>query len=868
MQEILRIQGQLVDIIPNTISRTIQINDLGSAESRESSYSQTVKLPKTSRNQKVMGFLGVSGNTSTVPYTQLACDYTVDGVPLIIGGYAEVKATGSYYEVVIYDGVIDLAEKLKGKTLSTLDYSDLNHYLSSANYIDSLTNTEGYIYALGRFMDNGLGTLKIERQVPSVYTHTLWDKVFSQLGMTYRGSFFVDNEDFKSEVVAPPQGYEVQDVAQTITPMGTYTTDTVSHFERSQDYIWGADEYFAHNTTFADSNFNFLPSGIISINNDISLNMVVSVDYNSIEGYNRFHVLLNGKTTKSILLQESGNTLSFDLNLSLNAGDELSFKVSGSDTGYGDETVEGGGGEKLITDEGYSVNYSASASIIFSEATGGFLVDFSKMMGKLPQIDFIKDVMQRYGLVIRPVRGSTNNYEFIQFEELLNDRDNAEDWTDKLNDITGEKYGISYAKENIASYSYHEDIIVPTQDGVLTINNENANAKKDLFKSPYQIPTKGVSFYGVPMYLHPVWESKDEDGVEVIEVKESPIKTFRIKKVNGSMSVYYFNDANAVTFTGERPFLSLENMGMQYFINVYYKAYKLAINTYKEVDTGLYLNLLDVYNLDLFKLKYLKQTGKYYYLNEVKHNAGGKVSSGKLIEINDFSTNAPVQTLGTYSYNMNYDTTRTLSTTYLTTSTTPAYYDPENDAALAVKFISGFNSDIKLYQNGVEIIDDTEILISNWNVTVVDMGNTTDIHTASFDYMIKDAGSDSYGTEVGTFNVNVSENVNYAPTANAGANRNVEIIDGEPSSTFAQLDGSGSYDNTGTITYLWSITSAPPSHTCTINQPTSDVGYLDIPQDAINTGTYTLRITVTDEFGLSDFDEMTVQVSQDFKELQ
>jgi len=139
--EELRISNQLVDIIPNTINRTLQINDLGSASDRQSNYSNTVKLPMTDRNKLIFEFLGVIGNTSRAPYKELPCSYSVNGIPLIINGLAVIEATSDVYEVVIYDGLIDLSERLKGKTISDLNYSDLNHFLNVPNF----TNSFNYI---------------------------------------------------------------------------------------------------------------------------------------------------------------------------------------------------------------------------------------------------------------------------------------------------------------------------------------------------------------------------------------------------------------------------------------------------------------------------------------------------------------------------------------------------------------------------------------------------------------------------------------------------------------------------------------------------------------------------------------------------
>ncbi|MFC6858803.1 PKD domain-containing protein [Zunongwangia atlantica] len=863
MNEILSIAGEVVDIIPNSITRTLQINDLGTAEDRQSNYSNTIKLPKTSNNQRIFNFLGVSGNTSRMPYQELPCSYTVDGIPLIVNGLAVIQATTQHYEVVIYDGLIDLAERIKGKTLSDLDYSDLNHYLTVDNYTNSFNNSEGYIYALGDF---GLGRygIKVDRQVPSIYTHTIWDKIFKEAGVNYFGDFFNENNDYLTEVITPPIGYQVENIQPEYTSIGGYVTDVASSNTRSYDYIFNADEILNYDTSFVDSRITFSDGYLLTFNNTFRTSITIDLSYTSTNGYNQFQTIYNGRIIKSYHLENGTNSSTVTINLSVNEGDELYFKISGSNSEY-NQAPEGG--ESSI-DNQYYVSYSVSGDVSIDEVTGGYLIDFSEMMGDTPVIDVVKDIMQRYGLILKPIRGS-NDYSFIQFEDLLNDRAGAEDWSDKLVSITKEDYSVKYAQTNKASYQYAEDIKLPTHDGVLSINNSNADAEKILFSSPYTIPVSNRTYGGQPLYLVETWEEKDEDDTTVITPKEADISTFRLKKVNRNLTATFFDDSTAVSYSGDVPYLSLQNMEMQYFLNVYYKAFQLAINSFKEVTADVYVNDIDIYNLDFFKLKYLIQSGKYYYLNKLQYKAGNQKSKATLIEINDFSTNQPPQTLGTYTYSMGYGDERSVSINYLTTSSNPPYSDPENDPPLAVKFISGYNADIKLFNGSDEIINDSTILISDWDVKVIDQTNTTSEHSAVFEYQISDAGSESYGDEIGTFEVHVDAYVNIAPTANAGADVNVTIYSGQEQTPpfFANLNASNSTDDTTIVSYQWVIIQAPSGHTCTIDYPYNVTAQLNIPNEFQNDGTFTIELTVTDEFGATDTDTMTVNVIDETNEI-
>ena len=174
-----------VDLPQKPIVRKMQISDVGDIASIKSSYSYTLSLPPTSRNKQVLEMLGVIGNQSRKPYQNIACDYVVDEIHLVRNGIAIIKETAVGYNLNIIDGFKSLSDLLAGKKLSDLDLTDLNHELTTQLYIDSYSNTEGYIYAIADF---GLGygsgnTVKVEQQAPSLFVHTLISKIFEEANL-------------------------------------------------------------------------------------------------------------------------------------------------------------------------------------------------------------------------------------------------------------------------------------------------------------------------------------------------------------------------------------------------------------------------------------------------------------------------------------------------------------------------------------------------------------------------------------------------------------------------------------------------------------------------------------------------------------
>lgn len=103
--------------------------------------------------------------------------------------------------------------------------------------------------------------------------------------------------------------------------------------------------------------------------------------------------------------------------------------------------------------------------------------------------------------------------------------------------------------------------------------------------------------------------------------------------------------------------------------------------------------------------------------------------------------------------------------------------------------------------------------------------------------------------------ITVNAAPNSAPIANAGGNIAVTL----PIVNFSTilLDGSGSTDPGGAIsTYLWSMVSGPGS--TTITAPTNVSTYIN---NLTVAGLYTFRLRVTDNFGLTDEDDVQVMVN-------
>jgi hypothetical protein len=607
-----------VDISPRPITRKLRIGDVGDIEQRNSNFSYTINLPKTSRNISILEMLGVIGNESRKPFESIVCDYVVDSVYLVENGFAIIKSTSGFYKLNIIDGVKGMSELLAGKKLADLPLDDLNHSLTTQEYIDSFSHTDGFIYCMANY---GLGvssSIKVEEQAPSIYTHTLFRKIFEASGLNLIGDFFTTNDKYLNEVLTPAKGYEVIETPFDSIDKGDIDTDTLADQDESEDYIPISRDFTISSSggltgaSIVDGKIKFSVAGTYKLS--------IGVNYTSEETFLYIYFKLNGSTKATLYLPDSESfpsAKSFQVTFIAEVDDEVSLHLIG-------------GSEYPPEGEPFTVFYSVVCDGTLYLQEGGQLIEATDYIGDMNQIDFIKDIITRYGLILHPIQNSID-YRFESLEVLLNDRAGAEDWTDKMDVVENENYDSGYAKINKGVYQYPEAIVIPNNDGEMLIDNDNAENEKTIITSAFEIPVTSSTVGGEVTYLIPVWALEDA----VVVNKETPLKVMHIKRVDTSVTAKLFDEVTGIAATEDVPFLNLDFMSMQYFIDTFYLSFKALIENYKAVDLSMNLSVVDIFNLDFFKLKYLKQTGRFYYLNNVQ-NTTGKVSKVNMVEISEF----------------------------------------------------------------------------------------------------------------------------------------------------------------------------------------------------------------------------------------
>lgn len=596
--EELYINNQKIELTDNLVSLTAQINDIAELKDRQSDYSNSIKILRTPKNVLIFEMIGVSGNKSRVPYKEVTVKYIVNGIEIISEGKGIVKNTNKYYNLVIYDGNISITDLLGDKQLNGLDFSVYNHDLTIENWIDSFSKTDGYIYGLGKFYENAKTSgIDIDLQNVSFYVHTLFDMIFTQKGYTLSGDFF-NSVDYKSRVISMSTGHlrnSIDDINQ------------VFQYDSSGDLV---------SNTYPDPT-----SDIIEVlNYTATATSVYKINLNGtfgrIHGDNfRFRIYINDISYESIIVPDG----SFDIDISLQArvGDIIRLKLFA-------ESVFELGANRIAFDPSFVTTIHSNEISI--------PIVIEDLIGETKQYDFVKEIMQHFGLIFRKTRNE-NNYEFIQLSQLLIDNENAEDWSGKYSNFINESYKSDYAQVNRIKYRYDNegDETLTFADGEMLIDDVNLSTSKTLFTSIL----KASELDGQYNILNH-WKDENENDEDVIVPVIEDLRMFKINVINDNI-LYRFNDSiiNYSLLSDDVSLLDFQSIYYQNELDTHYAEVTQMLTDYKAITLELNLSVIDYYSRDFFKLKEIKQLGRYYYLNKISNFKKGKKTKVELIEITE-----------------------------------------------------------------------------------------------------------------------------------------------------------------------------------------------------------------------------------------
>ena len=246
--------------------------------------------------------------------------------------------------------------------------------------------------------------------------------------------------------------------------------------------------------------------------------------------------------------------------------------------------------------------------------------------------EFIKTFMQETGQIIQ-YDSWTNTLYFKSFKQLIDNKINSYDWSDKLASMsTSFKLG-NYAQKNYLMWAEDMNVNENKGRGSFSVNDKKLDFSKDLFTLPFAATNSASKLIGKDVSKIPVYKTDDGSIQKQNDYKE------RLLLMRTQSFACTFNDGVetpvVISNNLQLPYFNYngDGLGFEYLIPEYYGELTDMLKQAKVVKAIIDLNANDVATIDLFKPVYLKQTGQYYYINKISQFIEGVLTDVELIKM-------------------------------------------------------------------------------------------------------------------------------------------------------------------------------------------------------------------------------------------
>ena len=260
----------------------------------------------------------------------------------------------------------------------------------------------------------------------------------------------------------------------------------------------------------------------------------------------------------------------------------------------------------------------------------------------ITQDEFIKHFSMAFGAIFRERDGVIT---VKLFEEIINDRLNAQDWTAKRATNIADR--IVYGFSNYGQNNNFRNADVNGATGVLLIDNENLELNVDIYESPFArvyadsfiANDNGDIVNGaiIPVWFRAGWTPPtlyppDEDffnePIPRILAVRARIAPEPAILYDGNSRTDYLVGSYDSAFGNVSVAWQADGRG---FLEIYYASLQDRISRAKTIERYYNLSLLDIAQLDLFKLVY--DDGAYYFINRIVNFVPGKVTKVELFKV-------------------------------------------------------------------------------------------------------------------------------------------------------------------------------------------------------------------------------------------
>ncbi len=440
---------------------TFSVADVSDIERRNTSYSKTLTLPSTAKNQQLFGnIFDISVNNDYIvgdvnigqnfnPAKQAQAQIFLDNVKIFDGVLRMMKINSKegdiVYEVNMFGRLRDILHELGDKTLADLDFDDYDHVWNRTNIEASWSRTDwvdgaqNYVYPL---VDYGYSvdsiTYPITNFKPAVFVSEILKRIFDEANFQVTAPIF-SSVYFRKLLLITAE--------KTITKESTtllHQTPVLYQQEVTTDASFSRllnfSSTLASGFTIQNSGTRFRWNKTQNLNTGLTLNLRLS--FESLQAFTEnvwtISVLKNGSeilySARNVNFISVGQFYLWDVEITggidLAFNDYFEIRLKGEIAGSGTNTQLQT--EVVVAPIG-SFKIGNTVPVAVELEQGDTMKIEYTLPKSLKQRDFLKSIISMYNLYVTQDRLRTNVLEIIPYNEFYRTfKDQALDWSDKL----------------------------------------------------------------------------------------------------------------------------------------------------------------------------------------------------------------------------------------------------------------------------------------------------------------------------------------------------------------------------------------------------------------------------------------------------
>ena len=596
-----------LDMLEPSFPFNFESNDVAQLNDSTASWSYSISLPRTANNERLLGNAGVPFVNSLTPYMKMECNVYADGLRIIHRGVLVIDTTSrTEYKVQILAGTANVFDLMKGISFATWNKTTVTLPATTQPSVTDPASGNSYAYYMPLFISTGNISTRQSTKEDDFY---MYATPFLRVGNpTQAGTL----KNLLDEI-----GYSLV----TDTPDALLDKLWLTMIKRKK--TTGGNSYMWRSAWSGTGTSNVITNEGKSRRGKTRFSCSFTSRNDFYNPYRHEFISLSNifasfpGSVYLIFYDQNGNQLA--------RVDKMQFSVSGNDL-VASATVDGSaeyasfytfGGASTETWRYYDgsnfieftnglhiTSYNWRVETLPAEETDNALagqrMNLEANCGIANGMDFFKILSQVFGWTVK-VDADTKTIYARTFDYIVGNKANAKDWTSRLDmaeDIEADFEFGKYAQENAIKLQENK-LGGFTETGSFTIPNVNLKETTNLLDIKV---TSGRS-----------------NRVEQWERKE--IDEYEWKDGNAPHLLKWEDNTQGVTHIMPADILA---------------NYQPLIDTLQQVvliKVKMILSAVDILNFDQFVPIYLRQYGRYFYVNKISNWESGKACDVELLQL-------------------------------------------------------------------------------------------------------------------------------------------------------------------------------------------------------------------------------------------